>query len=46
LPTALDETALEHETILVSAGRRGLQLELDPRELVRLTDARVAALTR
>jgi prolyl-tRNA editing enzyme YbaK/EbsC (Cys-tRNA(Pro) deacylase) len=31
---------------LVSAGRRGLQLELDPRELVRLTDARVAALSR
>ena len=41
LPTTVDESALEHETILVSAGRRGLQLELDPRELVRLTDASV-----
>jgi Cys-tRNA(Pro)/Cys-tRNA(Cys) deacylase len=45
LPTTLDESALEHETILVSAGRRGLQVELDPHELVRLTDARVRSLT-
>ena len=41
LPTHVDESALEHETILVSAGRRGLQIELDPRDLVRLTEARV-----
>jgi Cys-tRNA(Pro)/Cys-tRNA(Cys) deacylase len=46
LPTTVDETALDHETILVSAGRRGLQIELDPRELVRLTDARIAAVSR
>ena len=31
LPTHLDSSALEHETILVNGGRRGLQLELDPR---------------
>jgi Cys-tRNA(Pro)/Cys-tRNA(Cys) deacylase len=43
LPTILDASALEHETIHVSAGRRGLEIELDPRELVRLTSARVAA---
>ena len=41
LPTHVDASALEHETILVNGGRRGLQLELDPRDLVRLTDARV-----
>ncbi|HVM57053.1 MAG TPA: Cys-tRNA(Pro) deacylase [Gaiellaceae bacterium] len=41
LPTHLDSSALEHETILVSAGRRGLQIELDPRDLARLTDARL-----
>jgi Cys-tRNA(Pro)/Cys-tRNA(Cys) deacylase len=41
LATHLDASALEHETILVNAGRRGLQMELDPRDLVRLTDARV-----
>ena len=45
LPTHVDSSALEHETILVSAGRRGLQVELDPHELVRLTDARVRSLT-
>ena len=43
LPTTVDESALAHETILVSAGRRGLQLELDPHDLVRLTEARLAA---
>lgn len=41
LPTHVDSSALEHETILVNGGRRGLQLELDPNDLVRLTDARV-----
>jgi Cys-tRNA(Pro)/Cys-tRNA(Cys) deacylase len=42
LPTTIDGSALEWETILVSAGRRGLQIELDPRDLVRLTGAAVA----
>ncbi len=41
LPTTVDESALAWDTILVSAGRRGLQIELDPRDLVRLTDAAV-----
>jgi Cys-tRNA(Pro)/Cys-tRNA(Cys) deacylase len=41
LPTHIDSSALDHETILVNGGRRGLQLELDPRDLVRLTGARV-----
>jgi Cys-tRNA(Pro)/Cys-tRNA(Cys) deacylase len=41
LPTHLDETAREHERIMVSAGRRGLQIELSPDDFVRLTDARV-----
>ena len=43
LPAILDESALTHETIFVSAGRRGLELELAPADLVRLTGARVAA---
>jgi Cys-tRNA(Pro)/Cys-tRNA(Cys) deacylase len=42
LPTTMDEAALEWETILVSAGKRGLQIELSPEDLIRLTDARVA----
>jgi Cys-tRNA(Pro)/Cys-tRNA(Cys) deacylase len=44
LPTHLDASALEHETILVNGGRRGLQIELDPRDLARLTDATVHAI--
>jgi Cys-tRNA(Pro)/Cys-tRNA(Cys) deacylase len=46
LPTTIDASALEHETIHVSAGRRGLELELDPNELVRLTNAAVRAIVR
>ena len=41
LPTHVDSSALDHQTILVNGGRRGLQLEVDPNDLVRLTDARV-----
>jgi Cys-tRNA(Pro)/Cys-tRNA(Cys) deacylase len=43
LPTVVDESALGHETIFVSAGRRGLELELAAGDLVTPTDARVAA---
>jgi Cys-tRNA(Pro)/Cys-tRNA(Cys) deacylase len=42
LPTTIDESALDWKTILVSAGRRGLQMELEPKDLVALTGARVA----
>jgi Cys-tRNA(Pro)/Cys-tRNA(Cys) deacylase len=41
LPTHLDASAREHERIMVSAGRRGLQIELSPDDFVGLTDARV-----
>jgi Cys-tRNA(Pro)/Cys-tRNA(Cys) deacylase len=43
LPTTVDESALAWDTILVSAGKRGLQIELAPRDLVRLTHATVGA---
>jgi Cys-tRNA(Pro)/Cys-tRNA(Cys) deacylase len=43
-PTAIDESALEHESILVSGGRRGFDIELSPADLVRLTHASVARL--
>jgi Cys-tRNA(Pro)/Cys-tRNA(Cys) deacylase len=42
LPTVVDQSATGHPTIYVSAGRRGLQLELNPADLVRLTGARLA----
>ncbi|MET7805882.1 Cys-tRNA(Pro) deacylase [Micromonospora chersina] len=39
LPTVVDASALEHPTVYVSAGRRGLQLQLAPTDLVALTGA-------
>ncbi|MBX5465199.1 MAG: aminoacyl-tRNA deacylase [Clostridia bacterium] len=44
LPLLVDERALLYGRIMVSAGARGLQLLLDPRDLVRLTGATVADL--
>ena len=46
LPTVVDETALDHPTVLVSGGRRGLDLEIAPADLVRVTGAIVAAIGR
>ncbi|MER6527458.1 Cys-tRNA(Pro) deacylase [Streptomyces sp. NPDC001508] len=39
LRTVLDESASVHATICVSAGRRGLEVELSPDDLAALTDA-------
>jgi Cys-tRNA(Pro)/Cys-tRNA(Cys) deacylase len=41
LPTHIDTSALEHSTVFVSAGRRGLEIELAPADLVELTGASV-----
>ena len=46
LPTVVDASALTFPTVLVSAGRRGLQVELSPADLVRLTRARTASIGR
>lgn len=46
LRTLVDSSALDHHTIYVSAGRRGLEVELSPHDLVRLADARLAAVAR
>ncbi len=46
LPTVLDESALQFTTIYVSGGKRGLDLELTPQDLLRLCNARLAAITR
>jgi Cys-tRNA(Pro)/Cys-tRNA(Cys) deacylase len=46
LPTHLDASALDQPTVFVSAGRRGLEIELDPNDLARLTEARVHAIAR
>jgi Cys-tRNA(Pro)/Cys-tRNA(Cys) deacylase len=39
LRTVLDASALDHVTIFVSAGRRGLDLEMAPADLVAITGA-------
>ena len=46
LPAALDSSAAGWPTIHVSAGRRGLEIELAPADLVRLTTAIVAPIAR
>jgi Cys-tRNA(Pro)/Cys-tRNA(Cys) deacylase len=44
LPVVLDVAAQHHDTVFVSGGRRGLQLEVGPDDLVRITGAEVAAI--
>lgn len=46
LPTVLHEGALGHPSIFVSGGRRGLDIELAPADLVALLSARTAPITR
>ncbi|GHD26800.1 Cys-tRNA(Pro)/Cys-tRNA(Cys) deacylase [Streptomyces violarus] len=46
LPTVLDESASSHPTICVSAGRRGLEVELAPEDLAKLTEAVLAPVSR
>ncbi len=46
LPVVLDASASDHATILVSAGRRGLQVELAPADLARATGAVMAPIAR
>ncbi|KJY27695.1 MULTISPECIES: Cys-tRNA(Pro) deacylase [Streptomyces] len=46
LPTVLDASASGHATICVSAGRRGLEVELDPAALATLTGAVLAPIAR
>ena len=45
-PTVLDASALDHDTILVSGGRRGFDLELAPHDLVAITGAVTATIGR
>jgi Cys-tRNA(Pro)/Cys-tRNA(Cys) deacylase len=45
-PTVVDDSALDHETVLVSGGRRGLDVELTPHDLLRLTGAATAPIAQ
>lgn len=46
LATVIDESALTHEEIYVSGGRRGLEIALNPKDLVTLSSATVARISR
>ncbi|MGW0546501.1 Cys-tRNA(Pro) deacylase [Streptomyces altiplanensis] len=46
LRTVLDASASSYETVCVSAGRRGLEVELSPADLAALTDAVIAPIGR
>ncbi|MFI1012322.1 Cys-tRNA(Pro) deacylase [Streptomyces sp. NPDC020965] len=46
LRTVLDDSAAAHPTICVSAGRRGLEVELSPSDLAALTSAVLAPIGR
>ena len=45
-PAVVDSTALDHATVFVSAGRRGLDLEIAPADLVTITEAIVDRIGR
>lgn len=46
LRTVVDDSASAHPTICVSAGRRGLEVELSPEDLTNLTEAVLAPIGR
>lgn len=42
LPTVVDASALDHSTVLVSGGKRGMDIELSPEDLISATNGRTA----
>ena len=46
LPTVLDESVELFDTVFVSGGRRGFDIELSPADLVRASEALIAAIGR
>jgi Cys-tRNA(Pro)/Cys-tRNA(Cys) deacylase len=46
LPTVLDESALGFNCIYVSGGRRGLDIELAPQDLLQLCGANCSSIAR
>jgi Cys-tRNA(Pro)/Cys-tRNA(Cys) deacylase len=45
-PTVLDDSATSHDTVFVSGGKRGMDLEVAPEDLVRVTGAVLARIRR
>lgn len=46
MPVFIHESAMEFDSFFVSAGQRGLQLELNPEDYIKYTGATVADLTK
>ena len=46
LPTVVDQGATSFETIFVSGGRRGLDIEIAPADLIALCQAKTSAIAR
>ena len=46
LAAVVDASASAHDSVFVSGGRRGLEIELAPHDLVQLTDAALAEIAR
>jgi Cys-tRNA(Pro)/Cys-tRNA(Cys) deacylase len=44
LLTVIDESAILHETIFVSGGKRGLDIEVKSQDLIRALDATIGAI--
>jgi Cys-tRNA(Pro)/Cys-tRNA(Cys) deacylase len=44
-PVYIEQAALAHPTVIVNGGRRGLQIEIAPADLVRVLDAVATELT-
>ena len=44
LPVVVDSSALAHPTVFCSGGRRGLEIELAPADLIKVTGATVASI--
>ena len=46
LPTVVDSSASEQDTVYVSGGRRGLDIGLTPADLIKITTASTASIAR
>jgi len=44
--TVIDQSALKYETIYISGGKRGLEIEIEPGDLQRLTSADIATIAK
>ena len=44
--TVYDETVILFDTVMVSGGKVGVQIELDPQDLIRITNGETADITR